>query len=63
MPDISDYITPREFAEKHGQKYETARKKIFRGRVPGAIKAGTSWLVPKDAEWPADGRLTPQGEG
>ena len=26
------------------------------GRIPGAIKMATIWLIPKNAEKPADGR-------
>lgn len=54
--NIADYITPREFAAKHKKTYCNARQKLFRGQIPGAIKAGASWLVPRDAPWPDDGR-------
>ena len=32
------------------------------GRIPGAVKMATIWLIPKDAEKPIDGR-TKQGKG
>ena len=31
------------------------------GRIPGAVKMATIWLIPKDAEKPIDGR-TKQGK-
>lgn len=54
--NLADYITPREFAAKHKKTYAAARKKLFRKQIPGAVKAGQSWLVPRDAPWPEDGR-------
>ena len=27
------------------------------GRIPGAVKMATIWLIPKDAEKPIDGRM------
>ncbi len=32
------------------------------GRIPGAVKMATIWLIPKDAEKPVDMR-TKQGKG
>lgn len=50
------YITSREASERWG--ISTTRVTILaqQGRIPGAQRVGRSWLIPTDAEKPADGR-------
>lgn len=51
-----DYMTVKEASEKWRV---TPRRIIYYcadGRIPGAIKMATIWLIPKDAEKPIDGR-------
>lgn len=51
-----DYITTKEAAKKWGI---TGRMVVYHcsaGRIKGARKMGNTWLVPADAERPADGR-------
>jgi hypothetical protein len=53
-----DYMTLKEAGEKWGV---TPRYYCAASRIPGAIKMGTVWLIPKDAEKPLDMR-TKQGK-
>lgn len=51
-----DYMTLKEASEKWGVTPRRINYLCAAGRIPGAIKMATIWLVPKDAEKPADGR-------
>ena len=56
-----DYMTLREAGEKWGISPRQINYYCSEGRIPGAEKMGTVWLIPKDAEKPIDGR-TKQGK-
>ena len=47
-----DYMTLKEASEKWG----VTTRWITAGRIPGAVKMGTVWLIPKGSEKPADRR-------
>jgi hypothetical protein len=51
-----DYITVQEAAEKWGVKERWVQALIKRGSVEGAIRFSRVWMIPKDAQKPADGR-------
>ena len=55
-----DYMTLREAGEKWGISPRQINYYCSEGRIPGAEKMGTVWLIPKDAQKPVDGR-TKQG--
>ena len=55
-----DYMTLREAGEKWGISPRQINYYCSEGRIPGAEKRGTVWLIPKDAQKPVDGR-TKQG--
>ena len=57
-----DYITLKEAAEKWGVTPRRVNYYCAGGRIRGAVKMATIWLIPKDAEKPIDGR-TKQGKG
>jgi hypothetical protein len=52
-----DYLT----AIETGEKWDITPRRVTYfcegGRIPGALKRGNLWLIPKDAEKPADGRV------
>lgn len=50
--DINDYIPIAEFAKQIGLTANAVRRKCMRGMLPGAIKMGRDWFVPKGAEYP-----------
>ena len=52
-----DYMTLKEVAEKWG----VTPRRVNYGRIPGAVKMASVWLIPKTAEKPIDGR-TKQGK-
>ena len=55
-----DYMTLREASEKWGISTRQVNYYCTEDRIPGAVKMAGVWLIPKDAEKPADGR-TRQG--
>lgn len=55
-----DYMTLEEASEKWGMTPRRVNYYCAGGRIPGAVKMAGVWLIPKDAEKPADGR-TKQG--
>lgn len=55
-----DYMTLREAGEKWGISPRQINYYCSEGRIPGAEKMATLWLIPKDAKKPVDGR-TKQG--
>lgn len=55
-----DYMTLKEASEKWGVSIRQINYYCAGGRIPGAVKVATIWLIPKDAEKPVDMR-TKQG--
>lgn len=55
-----NYMTLKEASEKWGVSPRRINYYCSAGRIPGAEKKGTVWLIPKDAKKPIDGR-TKQG--
>ena len=56
-----DYMTLKEVAEKWGVTPRRVNYLCAAGRIPGAAKKASVWLIPKTAEKPIDGR-TKQGK-
>ena len=56
-----DYMTLKEAAEEWGVTPRRVNYYCAAGRISGAVKMATIWLIPKDAEKPIDGR-TKQGK-
>ena len=52
-----DYMTLKQVGEKWGISPRMINYYCSAGRIEGAEKMGTVWLIPKDAEKPIDGRL------
>ena len=55
-----EYMTLKEASEKWGITPRRVNYNCAGGRIPGAVKMATIWLIPKNAEKPIDGR-TKQG--
>jgi len=49
-----DYITVKEAAQKWGVSPRSITYHLVDGRIPDAVKKGNLWLIPADAERPAD---------
>ena len=52
-----DYMTLKEAREKWDVTPSQINYLYAGGRIPGAVKMATIWLIPKDAEKPADRRF------
>ena len=48
-----DYMTLKEASEKWGVSIRQINYYCAGGRIPGAVKVATIWLIPKDAEKPS----------
>ena len=51
-----DYMTLKEASEKWGVTPRQINYLCAGGRIPGAVKMATIWLIPKDAQKPQDKR-------
>ena len=51
-----DYITTKKAAEKWRISDRRVLQYCNAGRIEGAEKLGNTWLIPKNAEKPVDGR-------
>ena len=51
-----DYMTLKQAGEKWGISPRMINYYCSEGRIPGAEKMGKVWLIPQNAEKPADGR-------
>ena len=55
---MEGYMTIREAAEVWGVTPRRIQVLCSDGRIEGAMKFGRDWAIPKDAEKPADKRVT-----
>jgi len=53
---MMDYLTAKEIAEKWNISRRRVQILCEEGRIPGAFKLSDVWVIPKDAEKPADRR-------
>jgi len=51
-----DYISSKELAKQWGVTTARIVRLAADGRIPGAVLVGKSWIFPRNAEKPADGR-------
>ena len=51
------YLSTFEAAEKWGISHRRVSILCNEGRIPGAQRAGSRWIIPEDAEKPADARI------
>ncbi|MFQ7111932.1 MAG: DNA-binding protein [Anaerovoracaceae bacterium] len=58
-----DYMTIKEAGKKWGVTPRWINYYCVAGRIPGAVKMATIWLIPKDAVKPADRRRKKRGDG
>lgn len=55
---MNEYVTIKEIAERWELSTRRVQKMCADGLIPGAMKFGRDWAIPKDAEKPVDGRIT-----
>lgn len=46
------YVSAIEYAEAHGKSWSSVKNMCAAGRLEGAYKISSGWLIPKDAPWP-----------
>lgn len=51
------YLSTFELAEKWGMSPRRVGVLCSQNRIPGAPQAGRRWIIPEDAEKPADARI------
>ena len=52
-----EYLSIAQTAEKWGLSKRRVQVLCTEGRIPGAMRIGTVWAVPADAEKPKDARI------
>lgn len=52
-----EYMSASEAAKKWGISERRVQKLCEENRIPGVAKFSYMWLIPKDAEKPADARV------
>ena len=55
---MMEYIKISQIAEKWGISPRRVRVLCAEGKIPGVIRKGKLYMIPEDAEKPADGRMT-----
>jgi len=58
-----DYITVRQAVEKWGISERRIQKLCGDGRIKGVVRPGRDWLIPQNAQKPADARKTRHKKG
>lgn len=54
---MTGYLKISEVAEKWGIKERRINTLCLEGRIEGAVKFGTTWAIPENAEKPKDARI------
>lgn len=52
-----EYITTQEAADKWGITARRVQLLCSQGRIEGAVKKASVWLIPQEVEKPVDGRV------
>ena len=53
-----DYITVQEYAKINGRSEARIKALCTEGRIPGAMKKGNRWFIPRNSELPQDARYS-----
>jgi excisionase family DNA binding protein len=51
-----EWMTPQQVAEQWGVQARQVQLLCSQGRIAGVVRLGRTWLIPKNAERPIDGR-------
>lgn len=52
-----DYLSAKEAAEKWGVSLRRVHRLCEDGRIEGVQRFGRNWMIPQDAQKPADARI------
>lgn len=53
-----DYVTVQEYAVAHGLGDTRVKVLCREGRIPGAVRKGNRWFIPRSSELPKDARFS-----
>jgi hypothetical protein len=51
-----NWLTPEEAGNEWGLKSRRVQAMCSSGKIPGVVRKGRIWLIPKDTPKPIDGR-------
>lgn len=54
---MNGYMKIQELSKLWGISERRINTLLLEGRIPGAVKFGTTWAIPEDAKKPKDGRI------
>lgn len=54
---MADIMTLKEAAEKWNVSPRRINELVLRGKIEGAYKIGTTWVIPADTKKPTDQRI------
>lgn len=57
QPPATEWLSVNDYAELHSRSVTLVRRLCRTGRIPGTLNIGTTWIIPKDAPYPADERF------
>lgn len=57
MENKMEYLSIRQTSEKWGLSTRRINELCVENRIPGAMKIGSYWAIPADAERPKDERI------
>ncbi len=52
-----ELMSVAQAAEKWGISMRRVQILLSQGRIPGAVRVGSNWVLPADAEKPSDARI------
>ena len=52
----NEFISATEYAERKKKSVARIKKLCMEKRIPGAVKKGGQWFIPRNAAYPKDGR-------
>lgn len=55
---LDDVLTVPEYAQRYNKSVEQVKVFCRTGRIPGAKKIGRDWVIPYDAPYPSDNRVS-----
>ena len=57
MENFMGYLSIKQTSEKWSLSVRWINNLCKEGRIPGAVKIGSYWAIPEDAEKPKDARI------
>lgn len=55
-PSQTNLISAKDYGKLNGKSQEQIKQYCQKGRIPGALRIGRDWVIPRDARFPEDQR-------